>query len=136
MLATDVADYLVGRGVPFRKAHEIVAGMVRTLIERGRSFESLSVEEWRALDDHFDADVVDKVTARQSVAARKTPQSTAPDAVAAALADARAWVEKDTRWSVRPAKTAGRVYRRGVGRENTTHACNSYRAPVSRANVL
>jgi len=97
LLATDVADYLVGRGVPFRKAHEIVAGMVRTLIERGRSFESLSVEEWRALDEHFEADVVDKVTARQSVAARKTPQSTAPDAVAAALADARSWVEKDTR---------------------------------------
>jgi argininosuccinate lyase len=97
MLATDVADYLVGRGVPFRKAHEIVAGMVRVLIERGRSFESLSVEEWRALDDHFDADVVDKVTARQSVAARKTPQSTAPAAVAAALAEARTWVESDTR---------------------------------------
>jgi argininosuccinate lyase len=93
MLATDVADYLVGRGVPFRKAHEIVAGMVRTLIERGRSFESLSVEEWKALDAHFEADVVDKVTARQSVAARKTPQSTAPDAVASALADARKWVE-------------------------------------------
>ena len=97
MLATDVADYLVGRGVPFRKAHEIVAGMVRTLIERGRSFESLSAEEWRALDSHFEADVVDKVTARQSVAARKTPQSTAPDAVAAALAEARTWVERDTR---------------------------------------
>jgi argininosuccinate lyase len=57
----------------------------------------LSVEDWRALDDHFDADVVDKVTARQSVAARKTPQSTAPDAVAAALAEARTWVESDTR---------------------------------------
>jgi argininosuccinate lyase len=97
MLATDVADYLVGRGVPFRTAHEIAAGIVRTLLERGRSFESLTAADWRALDDHFDADVVEKVTARQSVAARKTPQSTAPDAVAAALTDARAWVERDTR---------------------------------------
>ena len=97
MLATDVADYLVGRGVPFRTAHEIAAGIVRTLLERGRSFESLSADEWRALDDHFDADVVEKVTARQSVSARKTPQSTAPAAVAAALADAQAWVNTDTR---------------------------------------
>jgi argininosuccinate lyase len=97
MLATDVADYLVGRGVPFRTAHEIAAGIVRTLLERGRSFESLSAAEWRALDGHFDADVVEKVTARQSVAARKTPQSTAPGAVAAALAEAHAWVNQDTR---------------------------------------
>ena len=54
MLATDVADYLVGRGVPFRTAHEIAAGIVRTLLERGRSFESLNVDEWRALDSHFE----------------------------------------------------------------------------------
>jgi argininosuccinate lyase len=93
MLATDVADYLVARGVAFRQAHEIVAGMVRTLIERGRAFESLTPAEWRTFDARFDADVVTAVTARASVQARKTPQSTAPDAVASAVRDARRWVE-------------------------------------------
>jgi argininosuccinate lyase len=93
MLATDVADYLVARGVAFRQAHEIVAGMVRTLIERGRAFESLTPDEWRAFDARFDADVVTAVTASASVRARKTPQSTAPAAVAAAVREARSWVE-------------------------------------------
>ena len=92
LLATDAADYLVGRGVPFRKAHEIVAGMVRTLLQQGRSFEGLTAEEWRSFDTHFEPDVIEKVTARRSVEARKTPQSTAPAAVAAALQEARAWV--------------------------------------------
>ena len=84
LLATDAADYLVGRGVPFRKAHEIVAGMVRTLLQDGRSLEGLTADEWRLFDTHFEPDVIEKVTARRSVEARKTPQSTAPAAVAAA----------------------------------------------------
>ena len=91
MLATDVADYLVARGLPFRRAHEVVAAIVRTLLERGRTFESLSVAEWREFSDLFDEDVR-QVTARQSVEARTTPQSTAPAAVAAALSDLRRWL--------------------------------------------
>ncbi len=91
MLATDVADYLVARGLPFRRAHEVVAAIVRTLLERGRTFESLSVAEWREFSDLFDEDVR-QVTARQSIEARTTPQSTAPPAVAAALSDLRRWL--------------------------------------------
>lgn len=92
LLATDVADYLVGHGMPFRQAHEVVAGMVRSLLERGRTFDRLSLAEWREFSDLFGDDVLE-VTARRSVEARRTPQSTAPAAVAAALADAKAWVE-------------------------------------------
>ena len=80
MLATDVADYLVGRGVPFRRAHEIVGALVRKLVADGRDFESLSVAEWRAASDHFEPDVVARVTPGVSVAAKRTPQSTAPGA--------------------------------------------------------
>src|SRR5206468_1236883 len=47
LLATDVADYLVGRGVPFRRAHEIVGALVRQLIAKGRDFEHLSAGEDR-----------------------------------------------------------------------------------------
>jgi argininosuccinate lyase len=93
LLATDVADYLVGRGVPFRRAHEIVGALVRTLVAEGRDFGSLSLAEWRAASDRFDRDVVDRVTPGVSVAAKQTPQSTAPQAVAARLAEVRRWLD-------------------------------------------
>ncbi len=64
LLATDVADYLVGRGVPFRRAHEIVGALVRKLVAEQREFASLSLDEWRAASELFDADVVDRVTRR------------------------------------------------------------------------
>src|SRR5206468_4199640 len=94
LLATDVADYLVGRGVPFRRAHEIVGALVRKLVGERREFGSLTLEEWRAASDRFDADVVPRVTPRASVAAKRTPQATAPEAVEAALADLQGWVAR------------------------------------------
>ena len=93
LLATDVADYLVGRGVPFRRAHEIVGALVRKLLAEGRDFESLSLDEWRAASDLFDPDVVGRVTPRASVAAKQTPQSTAPAAVEARLAEVQGWLQ-------------------------------------------
>ena len=92
MLATEVADYLVGKGVPFRTAHEIVGGMVRTLAAAGRDFTSLTPDQWRSHDARFEADITARLTALAAAASKKTPQSTAPDAVAAALSDARAWI--------------------------------------------
>jgi argininosuccinate lyase len=92
LLATDVADYLVGRGVPFREAHEIVGRMVRQLLADGRDFDALAVEDWQRFSPHFGPDVRAAVTPEASVRARRTPQSTAPDAVAAALADTRRWL--------------------------------------------
>ena len=50
-----MADYLVGKGVPFRRAHEIVGALVRKLIAEERDFESLSLEEWRAASELFEA---------------------------------------------------------------------------------
>src|SRR3954447_1639344 len=93
LLATDVADYLVGRGVPFRRAHEIVGALVRKLVAERRDFAALSVAEWRAASEHFDSDVVERITPGVSVAAKRTPQSTAPAAVAARLADVRHWLD-------------------------------------------
>jgi argininosuccinate lyase len=93
LLATDVADYLVGRGVPFRRAHEIVGALVRKLVAESRDFESLSVAEWRAASDHFEPDVVARVTPSVSVAAKRTPQSTAPGAVHVKLAEVREWLD-------------------------------------------
>ncbi len=96
LLATDVADYLVSRGMPFRQAHEVVGAMVRQLLAQKRDFESLSLDEWRTSSELFGADVKQHVTAAASVRVRKTPQSTHPEAVAAALKELRSWLAGGT----------------------------------------
>jgi argininosuccinate lyase len=92
LLATDVADYLVGKGVPFRDAHEIVGALVRRLVRERRSFESLSLDEWRAHSPLFDVDVRRAITPEASVERKQTPQSTQPDAVKTSLAQVRDWI--------------------------------------------
>ena len=94
LLATDAADYLVARGMPFRQAHEVVGGLVRRLLAEGRDFESLSLPEWRDASELFGEDVTLRVTAAASVRARTTPQSTNPTAVDTALAETREWLAR------------------------------------------
>jgi argininosuccinate lyase len=92
LLATDVADFLVSKGMAFRQAHEVVGGMVRQLTTEGRDFGALTMPEWRRHSGLFDESVRTVVTPEASVRARKTPQSTEPQAVSAALADVNAWL--------------------------------------------
>ena len=92
LLATDVADYLTTRGMPFRRAHEVVGAMVRRLVTEGRDFSDLTLAEWREASEMFGEDAPLAATALASVKARRTPQSTNPDAVTAALGECRAWI--------------------------------------------
>jgi argininosuccinate lyase len=92
LLATDVADYLVARGMPFRRAHEVVGAMVRRLLAEGRDFSTLTMTEWRQASEMFGDDAPRAATALASVEARRTPQSTNPQAVRAALDDCRDWI--------------------------------------------
>ncbi len=92
LLATDVADYLVSRGLPFRRAHEVVGAMVRKLLGEGRDFADMSLDEWKAASEMFGDDAPQAATALASVRTKRTPQSTNPDAVAAAIAECRAWL--------------------------------------------
>ncbi|HYN46281.1 MAG TPA: argininosuccinate lyase, partial [Allosphingosinicella sp.] len=92
LLATDVADYLVSRGMPFRRAHEVVGAMVRRLLAEGRDFSTLTLEEWREASEMFGEDAPRAATALASVQARRTPQSTNPQAVREALDECRAWL--------------------------------------------
>jgi argininosuccinate lyase len=92
LLATDVADYLVAKGVPFRNAHEIVGALVRRLVQEGRSFDQLTLDEWRSHSPLFDADVSTAITPAASVARKRTPQSTHPDAVSKALKELQDWL--------------------------------------------
>jgi argininosuccinate lyase len=97
LLATDVADYLVAKGLPFRDAHEVVGALVRRLLEERRGFDDLSLAEWQQHSRLFGEDVRTAVTPLASIQKKQTPQSTAPKAVAAAMHDARAWIEAITR---------------------------------------
>ena len=92
MLATDVADFLVARGLPFRTAHELVGRIVRDALASGRDLEAMTLDEWRGYSPLFDEGVREAITPGASVRARRTPQSTGPDHVAAAVAELRAWV--------------------------------------------
>jgi argininosuccinate lyase len=94
LLATDVADYLVARGMPFREAHEVVGALVRRLVEERRSFDDLTIDEWRAHSPLFDRDVVAAITPAASVAKKRTPQSTHPDAVKESLSAMKQWLAR------------------------------------------
>jgi argininosuccinate lyase len=94
LLATEVADFLVARGVPFRTAHEVTGRMARDLALAGKDFASLTLDDWRRYDQRFDEDIFKAITPEAAVAARRTPQSTNPAAVAAALAKTRAWLHE------------------------------------------
>ena len=79
--ATDVADYLVRKGIPFREAHEVVGRTVRYCIEREKELPALTVEEFRRFSPHIDADIYDHVTLEASVNARAATGGTAAAAV-------------------------------------------------------
>ncbi|GIK87298.1 MAG: argininosuccinate lyase [Betaproteobacteria bacterium] len=88
--ATDLADHLVRRGVPFRDAHEAVARAVRHAESRRCGLEDLSVDELRAFAPQVGDDVAGVLSLEGSVASRSHPGGTAPPAVRAAIAAARA----------------------------------------------
>ena len=87
MLATDLADYLVGKGVPFREAHGIMRELCRHCDERGIALRDLPMDDYRKYSPLFESDVY-QITAAASAEARDVPGGTAPGRVAAALARA------------------------------------------------
>lgn len=88
--ATDLADYLVGQGVAFRDAHEIVGKAVGFGVEQGRDLSEMTLEELQGFGDMIKEDVFDVLTLEGSVAARDHIGGTAPAQVRAAVARAQA----------------------------------------------
>jgi argininosuccinate lyase len=80
-LATDLAEYLVARGVPFREAHEAVGALVRETVARRVAFEALTLEDLRRHSPRFAADALKSLSAENSLRARKLPGGPAPDTV-------------------------------------------------------
>jgi len=89
LTATDLADYLVRRAVPFRDAHEAVGRAVRSAVETGRDLSEMTLDELRTFSPVIEKDVFEVLTLEGSVAARDHPGGTAPARVHAAIARAR-----------------------------------------------
>jgi argininosuccinate lyase len=94
MLATDVADYLVARGVPFREAHGIVGRLVRRSLEVNVPLSKLPLADYQRVSAVFAEDVYAVFDFAASVARRNSVGGTAPQAVRAQIAEAQAWLAR------------------------------------------
>ena len=93
-LATDLADYLVGKGIPFREAHGAVRQLCQFAELEGKKLSDLDLSEYRRFSPQFDEGVFD-ITAESAAAARNIPGGTAPIRVAEALAQAKKLLEDE-----------------------------------------
>ena len=98
MAATDLADYLVGKGVPFREAHEIVGKLVARCEAEGRTLRQLTATDLEAASPKFGADALAVVDIDAVVERRASAGGTGHEAVRAQLAQARDALEADTAW--------------------------------------
>ena len=91
--ATDCADYLVKKGLPFRDAYKITGTLVHICIEKGLTLETLPLEEYKALCDTFDEDVFEAISLDTCVMQRKAAGGPAPESVKAQLEYSRKALE-------------------------------------------
>ena len=92
MLATDIADYLVARGMPFREAYRVVARLSEDAAGRGVGFEELTLDDYRTHSELFGTDIYE-ITVDSSIAARNVHGGTSQKRVHEALRQARADLE-------------------------------------------
>lgn len=79
--ATDCADYLVYKGLPFRDAYKAVGGLVATCIDKGQTLETLPIEEYKAVCDLFDTDVYEAIDLDNCVKKRTVKGGPSPECV-------------------------------------------------------
>ena len=90
MNATDAADYLVSKGIPFRDCHEIIGKMVLYAITNGKALDELTMEEFKSFSDAFNEDIYEKIAIRSCIEAKKSKGSTSFASVAQQIADIEA----------------------------------------------
>lgn len=93
--ATDAADYLVNRGVPFRDAHGIIGRLVLYCIDKNCSIDDLSLEELKAISPVFEADIYDAVSMETCVNKRLTIGAPGKAAMEQAIAQAETYLSKE-----------------------------------------
>jgi argininosuccinate lyase len=79
--ATDIAEYLVGKGIPFRRAHEIVGKIVAYCLKNKKELENLTLKEYQNFYDGFTNNIQTKIKLENAVNSRKHPGGTATKAV-------------------------------------------------------
>lgn len=94
--ATDAADYLAGRGVPFRDAHEIVGRLVLYCIEKNTSIDQLTLEELKRLSDRFEEDIFDAVSLKTCVEKRLTAGAPGLEAMKKVLEKYRGYLAEES----------------------------------------
>ena len=92
--ATDCADYLVKKGLPFRSAYKIVGELVAVCIEKGYSFETLPLDEYKAVSDVFENDVYKAVDLDVCVNGRNVPGGPAKEAVEKQIANLEKFIKE------------------------------------------
>jgi argininosuccinate lyase len=97
LMATDVADYLVVKGVPFREAHRIVGRVVRDLQKQHRSFTDMELDDWREHSNLFDEDVLELFDVERSLRRKEVPGGPGPKMVSRQLVRAATMVAKTRR---------------------------------------
>ena len=95
LAATDVADYLAKKGMPFRRAHEVVGHLVLLCDQRGCDLDDLTLEDFKAASDLFEADITGALDLASIAAARTTEGGTGNAAVKEQMAKALAQLEAD-----------------------------------------
>ena len=85
LLATEAADYLVKKGIPFRQAHDLVGKLLREAERQAKPWTQLSLEEFRRISPAFDADVVDALQLAAALQSKNVPGGTAENSVRAAI---------------------------------------------------
>jgi len=91
--ATEVADYLAKKGVPFRNAHEIVGRLVLDCIRKGKSLDQLTPEEYKNISPLIEEDIYEAIDVDNCIAARKVPGGPAPEAVRESIGLGKKWLE-------------------------------------------
>jgi len=91
--ATDCADWLTGRGMPFRDAYTVTGKLVHFCIAEGKTLESLSLEEYRSFSEAFDEGIYEAIRLENCVAARRVPGGPAPEAVDKQIAYIQGFVD-------------------------------------------
>ena len=89
MNATDAADYLVQKGIPFRDCHEIIGKIVLYCIGKGIAIEELTMEEFKGFSKEFDEDIYDAIAIRNCIAAKKSEGSTSFESVKKQIEDVK-----------------------------------------------
>ncbi len=93
--ATDLADYLAKKGIPFREAHHIVGQMVNYAIKKGLRLDDFTIEEYRTFSEKIEEDIRDAIKLETCVAARKSYGGTAPVAVQKQLLEAEVVLNRE-----------------------------------------